>query len=1070
MSGEYSREDLNYFRICHVTTNILPRALRIVFKKEWDSRYKASHGQWLDTAKNAADFYNGESTANQKRLNKEPLITIRNGNSHEWDCTCLFFALLNSTNIGTTISYAVETSVKDLRDFRNKCFAHASKGSVLDRDFQTSIQVVIDAFKVLGVSTSGIEAIKIEKTFATQDLSALREQFKKENKAKQQLEEQLKKGIQEKRLLEEQNKALEEEMNAKPASFCSLPPKPSHETWPRTDDVLTMLREAKKLKRESAEIDEILVIYLSGNPGCGKSQVARQVGEMFYTNNQRQDAVFVMTLDAKNLDTVLESYTKFAKLVGCTEYSISKSTSKDLSKEEMLVFLKSSVMSKVRCFSKWLIIVDNVTDIKSVSQYWPQPGTKEWGSGLLVVTTQDSHSVLLADSQSHHISLSHGVKLNEAAALLLKISNVQSDNSSKVEEVAAKLDCQPLALACAAVYVRYTGVSWEQYLAKLEQGKREETEEVYESMDLTYRRTMTTAVSLAVQREVKNHEVLMHAFQYLSLLAPEKIPLEYVARYVLIRLPKADADVVKSKILSSSLVLILNTKLNEIKVHQVVHNILKLKVLPLASDYSTGITDSVLSFGPLVGCDVKAVNVLAAAQTLMVHFRYLVHTVNRICRSRGLLGEDYNMKFSDLGDCISVIGTLCRTHGEFELARDFHQQELAIRQHMYGNDHPHVADALNNLGIVYRDLGEYSQAVYFFQRALMIYLAVYGNDHPHVATSLHYQGIVCNDVGQHQQAKDLYQQALVIRQAVYGSNHPDVAMSLINQGIVCRNLKQHQQAKDFYQRALVIYQTVYGDHHPDVAASLNNLGELFRDLDQHQQAKDFFQRALVIYQTVYGEEHPDVATSLNNLGVVCCQLGQRQQAKDFYQRALLIYQAVYGNDHPHVATSLHNQGIVCSALGQHQEAKDFLQRALVIRQAVYGDDHQDVAMCLNNLGTVCRDLGEHQQAKDFYQQALVIRRAVHSNDHPDVATTLKSLGLLCHELGQYYQAKTFYQQALVIRRALHGNDHPEVAHCLNNLELVCRHLDRHQEARLQQSSSRHSRRSPRRRCFMCLLF
>ena len=228
----------------------------------------------MNTSKNATDFYNGESKTNQKRLDKDPLLVVKNGNIEEWDCTCLFFAILSSTSIGSTISHAVETSVKDLRDFRNKSFAHALDGSVLDKDFQASTQVVIDAFKVLGLCTSDIEAIKMEKIFPTLDLNTLQEQLTREEKANQ--------------LLEEQVKTLEEEMNEKPALFCSLPPEPSHETWPRTDDVLTVLREAGKLKQENAEEDEVVVVCLSGNPGCGKSQVARQVGEMFYENNIKQ--------------------------------------------------------------------------------------------------------------------------------------------------------------------------------------------------------------------------------------------------------------------------------------------------------------------------------------------------------------------------------------------------------------------------------------------------------------------------------------------------------------------------------------------------------------------------------------------------------------------------------------------------------------------------------------------------------------------------------------------------------------------------------------------------------------
>ena len=39
---EYTDEQLNYFKICHVTTDILTEGLRIIFKQEWDSRYKTT--------------------------------------------------------------------------------------------------------------------------------------------------------------------------------------------------------------------------------------------------------------------------------------------------------------------------------------------------------------------------------------------------------------------------------------------------------------------------------------------------------------------------------------------------------------------------------------------------------------------------------------------------------------------------------------------------------------------------------------------------------------------------------------------------------------------------------------------------------------------------------------------------------------------------------------------------------------------------------------------------------------------------------------------------------------------
>ena len=143
----------------------------------------------------------------------------------------------------------------------------------------------------------------------------------------------------------------------------------------------------------------------------------------------------------------------------------------------------------------------------------------------------------------HHVSISSGMEPREAVDMLSKVSGVSSGDN-KEQEVALKLEYQPLALAFAAVYVKHTAVSWEDYLVKLEEGKRKATEKPYEVTNLSYTTAMTTAIELAVQREIKNYAILHHAFKYLSLLAHEKIALTYVTKYVLKRLPEADEHVI----------------------------------------------------------------------------------------------------------------------------------------------------------------------------------------------------------------------------------------------------------------------------------------------------------------------------------------------------------------------------------------------------------------------------------------------------------------------------------------------------------------------------------------------
>ena len=68
LSKEYTNEELNYFRICKVTTDILAEGLRVIFKQEWDNQYKSSLlGEWKDDPQNGTDFCSMESPGNHEK-------------------------------------------------------------------------------------------------------------------------------------------------------------------------------------------------------------------------------------------------------------------------------------------------------------------------------------------------------------------------------------------------------------------------------------------------------------------------------------------------------------------------------------------------------------------------------------------------------------------------------------------------------------------------------------------------------------------------------------------------------------------------------------------------------------------------------------------------------------------------------------------------------------------------------------------------------------------------------------------------------------------------------------------
>ena len=171
---EYTPEQLSYFRICYIAFNLVPEGLRKLFKQEWDFLYKTTLGEWKDTPKNGFDFFNKESRKSRSK-NSRYLATIQNGNTAKWDCSCLFFAILYSDSIGTTLSAAIKTKVDDLRQIRND-IAHISEAKLTDAEFTGYVGRVLLAFNSMSLPISDIEAVKNQTNFPIAEVTKFKAQ------------------------------------------------------------------------------------------------------------------------------------------------------------------------------------------------------------------------------------------------------------------------------------------------------------------------------------------------------------------------------------------------------------------------------------------------------------------------------------------------------------------------------------------------------------------------------------------------------------------------------------------------------------------------------------------------------------------------------------------------------------------------------------------------------------------------------------------------------------------------------------------------------------------------------
>jgi len=999
---EFTLEELNYFRVCYITANTIRDGLQSVFKQEWDRVHGWRLGPWQDTGKNGQDFFNMESPKSQSK-NKRFLSVIRKGKASEWDCACFFFAILFSDSLGPLVSPTVAINVDGLRVFRNGVFAHLSQASIPQTDFQANVKLVSSAFTALNLDTKELLEVSNLNSFPTGELQKLREQID----------------------------VLEKELQAKPTSFMCLPPGPSHEVTERKSEMQDVTEMFMNLQNTN-EDGSIVTVYVSGNPGCGKSQIARAVGKKLYDEaaaaNDQDSCTFVMTFNAESEQSMLDSYYKFARELGVTEYSLNSIIGSDskLKPDEKLPHLITLVSTKIKAYSTWLIIFDNANDLTTLRNCWP---SEKWGGcGKVLVTTQDSTSVPFADPSCRHISLSRGMQMVDALSLLKSICQFSCDNEEVEHSVVKALDFQPLAIACAALYVRYShadGVAsrivpgsstWRNYLKKLEMGKRHLTETIYERTSKSYPLSMTSAVEMAVHKLVEN-EVFKHVVHFLGLGAPAPIDIDITVNFVAKQEPTLDEDSTAADIAKCSLLIPLvpdDSPRTLIRAHQVVHDVFRNYILDKYSKEEVAtlackFTETLSPFAQhnLLQFDLEfhiySKRMAPHLKSFSTHLEALSIWESCVTNDERSVIENSFLNFGDI----------CRQHGLLSAARTYFEQVLGISKDAdeRTDDENQInfqATIMNNLGTVYRELGQLEKAQNIHERALVLLESKKPtNPSPELADSFIKLGNVFFGVGQFERAKEYFFKSLKMREVLYGSEHATVADALTNLGTVHSVMGDLKTAENFFLRSHTLRKKTFGKMHPRVADSLTNLGIVYSKLGQDEKAIQHQKEALEMREKLFFPDHTSISESYNNLGLAYKSVGQLEQTRNCYESALRIREQTLDKEHPAMAGMLSNLGVLYMDLGELQRAKDFHHRALQIRTKVLGSTHCKVGDCMLNLGLVHERCSEYEAAASHFQQAVDIYANVYPTSHVLCQSAALGLKRVSRQGQRFGQQETF---------------------------------------------------------------
>lgn len=286
----------------------------------------------------------------------------------------------------------------------------------------------------------------------------------------------------------------------------------------------------------SDDEDIVRTVYLTGQPGSGKTELARQYGEQFRNAISPSDSPkpLVITLNAKTEESLLKSIKEvIQKLQPCIGM--------EPVHHSLVVLLKQLRDYFCGYNGAWLLIIDDMFG-NDFNHLFPRPGSNEWGGGQVLVTTQDSNLVQACHHSAKEFSLYEGMTKEDALALLKEISGVDVDDFA--EEIIKEFKSLPLSLACCATYVgevrqdrASTEFGWKEYLEMYRESECVQLESRTFCNNDVYPFPMAASTELAVRRMAETSDVLRLTFSILSYCALIPVPLNVLARYVKENLP-----------------------------------------------------------------------------------------------------------------------------------------------------------------------------------------------------------------------------------------------------------------------------------------------------------------------------------------------------------------------------------------------------------------------------------------------------------------------------------------------------------------------------------------------------
>ncbi len=615
----------------------------------------------------------------------------------------------------------------------------------------------------------------------------------------------------------------------------------------------------------------------------------------------------------------------------------------------------------MREHEKWLFIFDNADNLKNKRKWIPEelPGMRH-----VLFTSREEDWDEVADVLPVEL-----FSLEEAREYFVKATGRNDDGS--LDDLIDELGYLPLAMAQAAAFIRkgwknHSKKGYKDYL-KLFTERTEEMLRRYPTAEAAAeKRAVYVTWNISMERIKNTKENAWHLLNIMAFFAPDGIQQEWFVQgqeALPDSLQKEIGDELKWMDIRDALTghsLVEESEGGALGMHRLVGEVIRDK-LRATEEFE-------IYAGYAVGVGEKLYFDKFSTRESRNAFEAVYPHIESVVENCALQNQDARVAV-----LCSFLGRGVReVWGSYDLALEWHEKALSIREKALGKEHTDTGATYNSIAFVYCSKGEYDLALEWYEKALVIAEKVSGKEHPNTAVTYNNIANVYDDKGEYDLALEWHEKALAIREKVLGKEHPETAATYNNIAIIYRNKGEYDRALEWHEKALAIREKVLGKEHLSTATTSNNIACVYDSKGEYDRALEWYEKALAIREKILGKEHPDTATTYNNIAGVYDSKGEYDRALEWYEKALAIREKILGKEHQDTATTYGNIASVYALKGKHDLALEWYEKALAIREKVLGKEHPATATTYNNIALVYENKGEYDRALALFEKALAI--------------------------------------------------------------------------------------------------